>query len=89
MKCLSCGHDNREGAEFYGECGQALQAELVYPQCRHANTLTNKFCGRCGHRLVEEVPAPLTVPPFPEPTSFASGRYQVKQSLGKGGMKKV
>ena len=74
MKCPKCGHENREGAEFCGECGQALQAELVCPQC--------------GHALAEAEPQ-AAKPPSPEPTSFAAGRYQVKKLLGEGGKKKV
>ena len=40
--------------------------------------------------LPSHEPTPLsTVTPKLEPTSFASGRYQVKRFLGEGGKKKV
>jgi len=90
MKCPDCGHENREGAEFCGRCGQSLQTELVCPQCGHANPQENRFCDKCGQSLTE--PAPESQPvksPSPEPTSFVSGRYQVKRFLGEGGKKKV
>jgi len=90
MKCPSCGHENREGAEFCGRCGQSLQAELVCSQCGHANPQENHFCDKCGQSLTEPISeAPPTAPPSPEPTSFVSGRYQVKRFLGEGGKKKV
>ncbi|MBA7605719.1 Serine/threonine-protein kinase PknD [subsurface metagenome] len=88
MKCPRCGHENPEGGKFCGTCGQLLQAELVCSQCGHSNPPTNEFCYQCGHALVQQAPPP-TKPPSPEPTSFASGRYQVKKFLGEGGKKKV
>ena len=86
MKCLNCGYENPEEAEFCGRCGQPLQSKLVCPQCGYTNPLDNRFCFKCGQSLVKE-PAPK--PPSPEPTSFAGGRYQVKKLLGEGGKKKV
>ncbi len=35
------------------------------------------------------LPASVPTPALDQPTSFANGRYQVKQSLGEGGKKKV
>jgi len=93
MKCPNYSHENREGAEFCGECGQSLRPEVFYSQCGHVNTPTNKFCDKCGHPLAE--PAAPTLAPTPstssspEPTSFANSRYQVKRLLGEGGKKKV
>jgi tetratricopeptide (TPR) repeat protein len=87
MKCPKCGYKNRKGAGFCGGCGQPLITEKTCPQCGHANPQDNKFCGKCGQSLVK--PAPDIIPPSPEPTSFANGRYQVKKLLGEGGKKKV
>ena len=47
-----------------------------------------------GLEISAPSPASETAPPIPatipeQPTSFANGRYQVKQSLGEGGKKKV
>jgi tetratricopeptide (TPR) repeat protein len=86
MKCPNCGYENRRGAKFCIDCGQSLLTELLCPNCGKSNPPGSKFCQECGHALVEPVPKkPLS----PEPTSFASGRYQVKKSLGEGGKKKV
>ena len=87
MKCPTCGYENREGAGFCGECGQSLITEKTCPQCGHTNPQDNKFCDKCGHSLVESVLE--AVPPSPMPTSFSSGRYQVKKLLGEGGRKKA
>jgi tetratricopeptide (TPR) repeat protein/ribosomal protein L40E len=87
MKCPKCQAENPEGSQFCGKCGQSFHAELACPQCGHENPKDNEFCNKCGHRLVKE--APLAAPPSREPTSFAGGRYQVKESLGEGGKKKV
>jgi len=87
MKCPKCQAENADSAKFCTACGQQLQTEMVCPQCHHTNKPTAKFCEECGHSLVE--PVPEKAPPSPEPTSFASGRYQVKKFLGEGGKKKV
>ena len=88
MKCPKCQTENPEGARFCGQCRKSLQQELVCPQCGHVNPQGNIFCNECSASLAEEAPAP-PAPPSPEPTSFVSGRYQVKRFLGEGGMKKV
>jgi len=87
MKCPQCHTGLPDDAKFCMACGRTLQAELVCSHCRHANPPAAKFCLQCGHSLVE--PVPETAPPSPEPTSFANGRYQVKNLLGEGGKKKV
>jgi tetratricopeptide (TPR) repeat protein len=87
MKCPKCGRDNRKGVKFCSSCGTELRSRLLCPQCGQKNPPRSKFCNACGHSLVEATPeAPQ---PSPEPTSFASGRYQVKKFLGEGGKKKV
>jgi eukaryotic-like serine/threonine-protein kinase len=91
MKCLRCGRENREEAGFCVECGRPLKAEVPCTGCGHASPTGSKFCERCGLTLVAptaEEPAPAR-PSTPQPTSFASGRYQVKKFLGEGGKKKV
>jgi len=88
--CPKCQTENPEGVKYCGECGQSLQLESTCPVCGHVNHADVKFCYECGHPLAEPAPS-LTpeAPPSPEPTSFAGGRYQVKQFLGEGGKKKV
>jgi serine/threonine protein kinase len=63
-------------------------AEPLCPKCGHANPIGSKFCEQCAHSLAEPV-SERPPSPSPEPTSFANGRYQVKQFLGEGGKKKV
>jgi tetratricopeptide (TPR) repeat protein len=86
MKCPKCQAELPDNAKFCGVCGQSLKAERVCPQCGQANPQDFQFCLQCGHSLAELVP---TTPASPEPTSFANGRYQVKEFLGEGGKKKV
>jgi tetratricopeptide (TPR) repeat protein len=88
MKCPKCQAELPDNAKFCGVCGQPLKAERVCAQCGHVNPQDFQFCLQCGRSLIEGVPQP-TVPPSPEPTSFADGRYQVKKFLGEGGKKKV
>jgi len=87
MKCPYCQTENREGAEFCGECGKPLVAQNTCPQCGHENPSTFKFCDKCGHALVATT---LKEPPARAlPSSFVKGRYKVKSFLGEGGTKKV
>jgi len=53
VNCPSCGHENREGAQFCGECGRPLAAETGCPQCGSSNPVGQKFCDCCGSPLVE------------------------------------
>jgi tetratricopeptide (TPR) repeat protein len=86
MKCPKCQAELPDNAKFCGVCGQSLKAERVCPQCGQVNPQDFQFCLQCGRALAEPVPPPS---PSPMPTSFASGRYQVKKFLGEGGKKKV
>jgi tetratricopeptide (TPR) repeat protein len=88
MKCPHCQAENRDGAEFCGECGQALRQGITCPKCGNINPQGKKFCDKCGHALVKPNSVP-TKPLSPESTSFAGGRYEVKKFLGEGGKKKV
>jgi eukaryotic-like serine/threonine-protein kinase len=95
MECPKCQSEIVEGAKFCRRCGQSLQASPKCPQCRRATKPDSLFCEECGIRLTPFEVAPA-VPPSPtvqpiasQPTSFASGRYQVKRFLGEGGKKKV
>jgi tetratricopeptide (TPR) repeat protein len=89
MKCPQCQTELPDKAKFCMACGRTLQAELVCTQCKHANPPAAKFCLQCGHALVEPTPQSATPTPLSIPTSFANGRYQVKEFLGEGGKKKV
>jgi tetratricopeptide (TPR) repeat protein len=87
MKCPKCNTENSDTAKFCGVCGQSLADKIKCPYCEHENPQGFKFCEECGGSLLESVPE--TAPASREPTSFASGRYQVKNFLGEGGKKKV
>ena len=89
MICPSCEHDNPEEARFCNSCGSGLESSC--PACGQTNPVSSGFCCKCGARI--SAPTGSPPPPTPrgpiEPTSFSSGRYQVKKKLGEGGKKKV
>ena len=90
MLCPACGQNNPAEARFCMTCAQALGR--VCPSCGAEAPAQARFCMACAAPLLERIPAaPPTAPPVPlaQPTAFANGRYQVKQSLGEGGKKKV
>ncbi len=91
MVCPSCGHENREGAKFCGECAAALGDTIACPACGMANPGGQKFCDSCGGSISQPsaAQAPLPVPAAELPPSFASGRYQVRRFLGEGAKKRV
>jgi hypothetical protein len=51
MQCPKCDYENREGAKFCRECGEAL--DRICLECQHHNELDAKFCGECGAKLTE------------------------------------
>ncbi|MEE8519461.1 MAG: serine/threonine-protein kinase, partial [Dehalococcoidia bacterium] len=102
MLCPSCGVDNRPGRLFCAECGNRLAPKCS--SCGTENEPGEKFCGSCGTQLAGSPgakepaepasgpaagEAPARAAPARLPSSFASGRYEVKSFLGEGGRKKV
>ncbi len=90
MHCPSCSHDNRPDLKFCVNCGAELT--LRCPSCGASAPPGERFCGECGSSLAQATPPTRTPTPAPSPalpTSFASGRYQVKRFLGEGGRKRV
>ncbi|UCB43892.1 MAG: protein kinase [Dehalococcoidales bacterium] len=91
MKCPKCQTENPEEAVFCIQCGARVTEEIppTCPSCGTELPAGARFCFKCGHSLIEQAPTTTPTPPSSEPTSFAGGRYQVKQFLGEGGKKKV
>ena len=90
MQCSACGHTNRDGAVFCGNCAAPLGEAIACASCGAANPRSQRFCDACGKPIRAEAPAPP--PPrasAPLPTAFAGGRYVVKRFLGEGGKKRV
>ena len=89
MICSKCGFENPGAMKFCGKCATVLVAAC--PSCGFESPPGFKFCGSCGTDLEarrgEEMPARSE--PSDEPTSFADGRYDVKELLGEGGKKLV
>jgi hypothetical protein len=96
MKCVHCQTENADKARFCKRCGKSLQPDVICSHCGHKNVLPEKFCEQCGQPFISEITTQSAQTPFiaqkgpsPEPTSFGSGRYQVKTLLGEGGKKRV
>jgi len=66
MKCPKCQVDNREDAEFCGDCGITL--EVFCPKCGRSNPTSKKFCDKCGQSLVESKETPPIA--YSEPQSY-------------------
>lgn len=61
MKCIRCGHENKEGRKFCVRCG-ALTAG-VCPKCGAETEEGAGFCGECGAGLAAG-PAPEPIQPI-------------------------
>jgi class 3 adenylate cyclase/tetratricopeptide (TPR) repeat protein len=62
VRCPECQAENREGAAFCTECGQALAP--VCPGCGATAAADDKFCGACGKPLSATArPVPMATPP--------------------------
>jgi tetratricopeptide (TPR) repeat protein/tRNA A-37 threonylcarbamoyl transferase component Bud32 len=64
------------------------------PKCKSENPDDSQFCSKCGTQITEsEIPAPTQTIEAPREElttgSTFSGRYQIIEELGKGGMGKV
>jgi serine/threonine protein kinase/class 3 adenylate cyclase len=91
MICAGCGHTNPGDAKFCENC--AADLVRVCPSCATQNSPSARFCKQCRASLTGEVAATAGTAPAPVaaplPSSFASGRYQVRKFLGEGGRKRV
>lgn len=59
MNCPSCGHSNRSGARFCGNCAAPLTEPSSCPSCGAENPVGQRFCDACGEALPAEVPSVL------------------------------
>ena len=86
MKCPHCQAENREGAEFCGECGKPLISEIICSNCGNSNPQGKKFCDKCGQSLTEQATSPTPIKESTtaatEPASFVNDRYQAVRKLG-------
>ncbi len=92
MTCPTCGATNPEGAKFCRGCGSSLSAEVACAACGTKNLRDSAFCVECGGPLVSASPQqPGHAKPATAtlPSSFASGRYNVRRFLGEGAKKRV
>ncbi len=77
-------------ARFCEECAGELSR--VCAGCGTPNTPVAKFCKQCRAVLTDaggSASSPSAPQPAPLPSSFASGRYNVRRLLGEGGKKRV
>jgi class 3 adenylate cyclase len=66
MKCPKCQAENREDAEFCGDCG--IKLEIVCSKCGRSNPTSKSFCDKCGEALGAPKPAPPI--DYSEPQSY-------------------
>jgi class 3 adenylate cyclase/tetratricopeptide (TPR) repeat protein len=74
MDCPSCGHENRPGAAFCGECGASLPHDVVCPACGSPNPHDQKFCDKCGGQLAGAAGAQAT----PDPRTYTPAHLAEK-----------
>ena len=48
MTCPWCSYENQLRAKFCGDCGRALQFDLVCEACSRSNPANHTFCDACG-----------------------------------------
>ena len=82
MQCPNCRAENREDAEFCGDCGVTL--EVACPKCGRSNPTSKKFCDKCGHSLVESkaaLPVDYTQPQTYTPKFLADKILGTRSSI--------
>ena len=82
MNCPSCGHENREGAAFCGECAAPVATERTCPSCGQHNPIGQRFCDACAHPLAtRDSKAPDRDPRDYTPKHLADKILQSKSAL--------
>src|SRR6266516_2917495 len=88
--CERCGHPNRSGAQFCGECGAPFGGEVVCSSCGVANPSGQRFCDSCGAPLTDSGATAVVSPrPAGDPDRLGDGRYEIDRLLGEGALKRV
>ncbi|MCJ7808220.1 MAG: zinc ribbon domain-containing protein, partial [Dehalococcoidia bacterium] len=77
VKCPKCQAENREDAEFCGDCG--IKLEIVCPKCGRSNPTSKSFCAKCRHSLTEAKAAPAI--DYSEPQTYTPGWSSIKIGL--------
>ncbi len=62
-KCIKCGQELQDGADFCPECGEKQPETVTCPKCGKSYPKGTTFCSECGNRLGEE-----KAEPKPQPT---------------------
>ncbi len=70
MRCLSCGSENEEGAQFCEECGTPLVRAC--PSCGREVRSTAKFCSKCGASLTTQAFPTAPLQPSQPPAHLAA-----------------
>lgn len=53
-KCIKCGQELQDGADFCPECGEKQPKTVTCPKCGKSYPEGTTFCSECGNRLGEE-----------------------------------
>ena len=85
MKCSKCGHENRAGAKYCGECGARLA--LMCANCGAQLSPTAKFCSECGHPAGTAAPSPSSSSSrFGAPETYTPGHLAEKILTSKAAL---
>jgi class 3 adenylate cyclase len=77
MRCVKCGHENREGRKFCVQCGQALK--LACPSCDAPSAPGERFCGDCGAALAVS-PQPAAAQSLTTPSNASDIHIAAEQA---------
>ena len=83
MDCPACGHPNRDGARFCGQCATPLRSELTCASCGSAQPATARHCDVCGRALSGGAQAP------PEPPRHLADKIRAERAAVEGERKQV
>lgn len=82
-KCIKCGQELKEGAEFCPECGTKQPKMVKCPKCGKEYEEGTTFCSECGEKLEGEHPMRSSTPAAEQDFDAAADRLN-KVTGGKG-----